>query len=101
MVRLTLTQGSIIFAFPSPDQPRSAPVLKRDSVYKTKLNVTVGETVTLACNFESNPPAKINWYKQDVDAKGKNIRRGNFALRFFLSFFFFLLIPDCWTGVIF
>lgn len=48
-----------------------APVLKRDTNYRMKVEADPGETVTLTCNFRANPPATVTWYKREV-VGGKN-----------------------------
>lgn len=53
--------------------PQSSPILKKDTHFKTKMEAMAGETVTLTCNFESNPPSKVNWYKQ-TEVNGKRVK---------------------------
>ncbi|XP_059160042.1 hemicentin-1-like [Physella acuta] len=52
---------------------KSSPVLLQDSHYQKRAMVLAGETVTLTCNFASNPPAEVTWYKKASDGKGKDL----------------------------
>ncbi|KAK3775853.1 hypothetical protein RRG08_041565 [Elysia crispata] len=54
---------------------RFAPVLMEDTSFRRRLEVKLGETVTLTCNFNAYPPAEVLWYKREQDKNGKMVKR--------------------------
>ncbi|GFO24667.1 cell adhesion molecule 2 [Plakobranchus ocellatus] len=60
---------------------RFSPVLMEDTSFKRRLEVELGETVTLTCNFNAYPPAEVKWYKRRTDANGKMSKISEFHFK--------------------